>query len=341
MVLKSKLWPFLFGLSIGLTLAVYVTTYSKLVFPIATSIYTKRELVSYFPTEIPSSFDNYIPSINIEDDKSQHKDDDSVSRKLAKNVRILIWVMTSPTNLNVKAKAVKETWASHCELVLFFSSVDNDTFPAIGLNVSEGRSHLTAKTMKAFRYIYENHFNDADWFMKADDDTYVIIENLRYFLSGENSSEPVYFGQLFTTHVVQGYYSGGAGYVLSKEALRRFGEGAEKVNCSKDHGSEDVEMGFCMWKLGVRTGNTHDVLGRSRFHVFKPETHVNGRYMHWYSRYDAYGAKQGIESISDYAVSFHYVSPPHMYALEFFVYHLRPYGIMSELQILNNKTTVV
>ena len=59
---------------------------------------------------------------------------------------------------------------------------------------------------------------------QVDDDTYVIVENLRYFLSGENTSEPIYFGHHFKAIVKQGFYSGGGGYVLSKEALRRFGE---------------------------------------------------------------------------------------------------------------------
>jgi glycoprotein-N-acetylgalactosamine 3-beta-galactosyltransferase len=54
--------------------------------------------------------------------------------------------------------------------------------------------------------------------MKVDDDTYVILENLRYFLRDYKSSDPVYFGHHFKTIVQQGYYSGGAGYVLSKEA---------------------------------------------------------------------------------------------------------------------------
>ena len=226
-------------------------------------------------------------------------DDDTDARKLAEKVRVLCWVMTSPQNLDKKAQHVKNTWGKRCNILLFISSVTNDSFPTIGLNVSEGRNHLTAKTMLAFRYVYENYYDKADWFMKADDDTYVIVENLRYFLSGENTNDPVYFGHHFKTIVKQGYFSGGAGYILSKEALRRVGEkGKNSSFCRQDGGSEDAEFGKCMQRLDVKVGNSTDALGRSRFHCFTLETHLFGGYPKWYYKYDAHGGRKvGVSAV--------------------------------------------
>ena len=61
-------------------------------------------------------------------------------------------------------------------------------------DVEEGHDKLWPKTQKAFQYVWKHHRHDADWFLKADDDTYVLTENLRSFLSRHDPNEPRYFG---------------------------------------------------------------------------------------------------------------------------------------------------
>ncbi|CAG5132784.1 unnamed protein product [Candidula unifasciata] len=197
----------------------------------------------------------------------------------------------------------------------------------------EGRDNLWAKTKAALKYIYDHHLNDADWFLKADDDTYTVVENLRYFLHDISPTQPVYFGRKFKAVVPTGYMSGGAGYVLSKEAVKRLvKQGFEDSGkCRGDGGgAEDVEMGKCLHNVGVEAGDTRDELGRERFHPFIPEHHLIPDILPkdmWYWSYNYYPAKQGQECCSDYAITFHYVPPNMMYVLEYLIYHLKPYGI--------------
>lgn len=322
-----------FGISIGLTISMLTSSMNSILW---NNLIVRNDNHEHESFNIPGTDRGYTDDNEHQtNDSHHHHDDDTIANQLKKKVRVLCWIMTNPNNLQSKAKHVKHTWGKRCNVMLFMSSTTDPNFPTIGLNVSEGRDHLTGKTMRAFLYVYKNHFNDADWFMKADDDTYVIVENLRYFLSSKNHNAPVYFGHHFKPIVKGGYHSGGAGYVLSKEALRRFAVLGNSKICRADGGAEDVEMGSCLQKLNVTAGKTVDSLGRSRFHCFNPGTHLHGGYPSWFYSYDSNGARSGINNISDYAITFHYVGPREMHTLEFYVYHLRPFGIVSGVQDLN------
>lgn len=83
--------------------------------------------------------------------------------------RILCWVLTNPNNLQTRSRYVQRTWAPRCDKTIFFSSVANASFPAIGLNVSgvETKNNNALKAGRAWQHVYDNYIDDYDWFMKT------------------------------------------------------------------------------------------------------------------------------------------------------------------------------
>lgn len=102
--------------------------------------------------------------------------------------------------------------------------------------------------------------------------SYVIMENLRHFLHPYDPEAPVYFGYRFRATYPHGYMSGGAGYVLSRDALRRLNIVAFNSSklCPVSFRPEDRQIGYCLINVGVVTGDSRDEHGRERFLPLNP-----------------------------------------------------------------------
>lgn len=90
---------------------------------------------------------------------------------LFESVKVLCLVLTYPANHKRKARHVKATWGKRCNKLYFITLTADPDLPTILVDVPEGRDYLWDKARDAFEFVYKNHFDDFDWFLKADDDS--------------------------------------------------------------------------------------------------------------------------------------------------------------------------
>ncbi|XP_042234402.1 glycoprotein-N-acetylgalactosamine 3-beta-galactosyltransferase 1-like [Homarus americanus] len=244
--------------------------------------------------------------------------------------RVLCFIPTSPKYHLLRAQHVKNTWGQRCDQQVFLSSKADKEVGAVQLKVKEGYNNLWGKTRASLKYLYHNHLDDAEWFYKADDDTFAIVENLKHMLKLYDPDFPIYFGaKLRAKDNSQVFMSGGAGYVLSRAALKLVVEKGftnSTICKAENKGREDVELGRCMQAVGVMFGDSRDHLGRERFLCLTPELLLPGwataNKHGWFWNIVYYPMKEGPMCCSERVVSFHYVKPSMMYVFYYLIYQV-------------------
>ena len=146
--------------------------------------------------------------------------------------------MTDPIKLPDTAVA-RDLWVKKCDLGLYFSSSTNKSFPTIGVDVPVGRNHIGMKSKKSWEYLHTHHVNDYDFFLKADPDTFMVMENLREYLDARNPNVAEFYGHGYRPpNWTFTYMAGGPGMILSKAALKALVSKAFRVkkhaNCITD-----------------------------------------------------------------------------------------------------------
>lgn len=235
--------------------------------------------------------------------------------------KIFCIILTSKANLDLKAKVIYDTWATKCDNFKFVTlipehlqkrlkeydpntinfKVKNDRISFSDDNyepfyqslvqppglVEDIYTKLTDKVYLTFKHFVKKYDN-YDWYLKADDDSFVFVDNLRKFLSDKNSTEPVTYGYDIKRYVPMGYHSGGGGYVLSNEAFKRIGNKLnEDYKFCPNSGFEDRDVGKCLRLLDVFPKKSIDSLGRERFHPMHLSNYFYGEFTGWWLKYSA------------------------------------------------------
>ena len=105
-----------------------------------------------------------------------------------------------------RAKSVNETWGKRCGVLLFFDATPTRDLPLVhlpGIYKSIHNSHvlgseegsiINEKVFRMFEHVWKTH-PDKKWFIKADDDTYLHLDNILDMLSEYNHTDPHYIGR--------------------------------------------------------------------------------------------------------------------------------------------------
>ena len=195
--------------------------------------------------------------------------------------------------------AVRDTWSKRCDRRFFILAVEkiNNTNSynrtsdddILYVKTKEDKFHLTIKVLRCFEYLYKHFWNQFDWILKADDDSYILVENLRHLLSHYNPSEPGYLGYHMKPHMHNGYMDGGSGFVISKGAFQRLAEKCfQPTPCYKTNinfKDDDVAVGLLLQSVNVSILSSLDRSGRETFHTEPLDEHAYGPYPRWNENY--------------------------------------------------------
>jgi glycoprotein-N-acetylgalactosamine 3-beta-galactosyltransferase len=168
---------------------------------------------------------------------------------------------------------------------------DDPNIPFVYLNINDKYELITNKAIETMKYIYDNHLNDFDWYLRANDDTYIIMENLKTFLAHKCPDSMKMYGKTLRyfmkdpfikefsgKNIDRGFIQGGAGWLISRESLKLFVETLNQDSnfCVMKRGQlEDQEICNCFRKINILTSDSRDEEYKERFLMDKFEVLFN------------------------------------------------------------------
>ena len=243
---------------------------------------------------------------------------------------LLCIILTSKKSIFERGPAVWDTWSHKCNKTMF-SLNSNDLkqnitesnlkflnkINILNLPINESYDKMAEKILLTLKLMYELNDNRTrfNWYLIADDDTFIYIDNLYKFIKSTDSKLAYTYGYNFKHVVPTGYHSGGGGVLMPTESLKRLYESIITNKCPFKNGYSDVALGQCSNISNVKLGNSTDSLERERFHPLGMHSHYYANYPDWMYLYAQNKLKSGIDCCSLESISFHYVDKQYMYKM--------------------------
>jgi glycoprotein-N-acetylgalactosamine 3-beta-galactosyltransferase len=199
-----------------------------------------------------------------------------------KKVRILCLVYSHSGRHNRVVQALVETYAPRCDGWMVASNQTNRTLGTVHLSHRGPETYETIwqKVRSIWEYVYQNYLEDFEFFHIGGDNMWVIVENLHHVLSKEDPSQPLYMGAAMipTGMHRKRYCGGGAGYTLSREALRRLMStewNASRCRPDAMRSIEDIAIASCLRLKVAKCHHSIDERNETRYHHYDPQFHAS------------------------------------------------------------------
>lgn len=138
--------------------------------------------------------------------------------------RLLVGVLTSRVTLNTLAVAVNRTVAHHFHRTFFFTGLRSPKIPHGMSVIAHGDDRPVWLMYETVRHLHQHYGSDYDWFLLAQDDTYMQADRLSELVGHLSAGQDLYMGR--AEEFIGGeekarYCHGGYGYLLSRSLLAR------------------------------------------------------------------------------------------------------------------------
>lgn len=137
-------------------------------------------------------------------------------------MKILISIISTQKYFDSRIKLIQDTWLKDVENYVIMTDYDDESTKSIKITHDSTYESNVEKNFKSFSYFYEN-YNDFDWFMNLDDDTFLNYNNLKLLLSTHSKEDIFMLGRINYGSLPEdtslNYCSGGAGYVFNRKTL--------------------------------------------------------------------------------------------------------------------------